>query len=439
MPSVSALVKRVLPKSLLGRSLLILVTPLVLLQVVSALIFFETHWSKVTLKMARTVAADIAVVIDLMREFPDAHHQQWIFHRASDLNFRLKMMPGKILENTVPQGNNLGERMLILAMDEYVRKPFRFYPNMEARHMVIDVQLAHGVLRVIVSDKRLFSSTASVFVLWMVGTSLLLFGVATIFMRNQVRPIRRLARAADDFGKGRDSPKFKPEGASEVRQAASAFIVMRDRLVRQIAQRTEMLAGVSHDLRTPLTRMKLQLAMMGDVEGAGELKQDIDDMEHMLGEYLAFARGEGGEKPAEIELSEMLHDIVAKARRKGGRIDFHSEGMVVVTGRLNALTRCLTNLLDNAVRYGRTVAVRLGVRENSVEVVIDDDGPGIPKDKRADVFKPFFRLDGSRNPVTGGVGLGMTIARDVVRAQGGDIELTDAPLGGLRVKVRLPL
>lgn len=439
MAPIGLLVKRVLPKSLLGRSLLILVTPLVLLQVVSALIFFETHWSKVTLKMARTVAADIAVTIDLMHEFPDAHHQQWMFRRASDLNFRLKTMPGKILENTTVQGDNLGERMLIQAMNEYVRKPFRLYPNMEARHMVIDVQLAHGVLRVIVSDKRLFSSTASVFVLWMVGTSLLLFGVATIFMRNQVRPIRRLARAADDFGKGRDSPKFKPEGATEVRQAASAFILMRDRLVRQIAQRTEMLAGVSHDLRTPLTRMKLQLAMMGDVEGADEIKQDIDDMERMLGEYLAFARGEGEEKPITINLSEVLQDIVAKARRKGGRIDFHCEGTILVAARRGALIRSLTNLLDNAMRYAQTVAVRLGERRESVEIVIDDDGPGIPEDKRKDVFKPFFRLDGSRNPVTGGVGLGMTIARDVVRAQGGDIELGDAPLGGLRVKIRLPL
>ncbi len=434
------LIKRLLPRSLLGRSLLIIVIPLILLQVVSGIIFYESHWDKVSLRLARGLAGDIAMVIQFLRQYPEPENRRWIFDVAADrLGMVVTFREDEILPNTGPEASGIMERMLVRAMRDYVDKPFRFDTRSLDRHVIVTVQLSGGVLEIITSRKRLFSSTTYIFVLWMVGISLLLFGVATIFMRNQVKPIRRRAAAADSFGKGRDVPHFKPEGAREVRQAASAFVAMRERIQRQISQRTEMLAGVSHDLRTPLTRMKLQLELLERDEGVAELKEDVGEMEHMLDAYLAFARGEGEEAHVPTELGGLLHDVTSQARRKGGAIDLHTEGALTVPLKPAAFKRCMTNVIDNALRYADHVSVRAGRRGDAIEITVDDDGPGIPEDKQEEVFKPFFRLDSSRNPNTGGVGLGLTIARDVVRGHGGDIALGEAPGGGLRARIRLPL
>lgn len=440
MGPITTSIKRFLPKSLLGRSLLIIVTPLVVLQLVSAAIFFETHWDKVTLRLARGVAGDISAVIDLLRRHPDVENRDWIFSVAADnMELVVSIKDKAVLANDSREPSGLMERMLARALKSHVGRPFRIDSDSIDRHVVIDVQLASGVLHVITTRKRMFSSTAYVFVIWMVGTSLILFGLATIFMRNQVKPIRRLAVAAENFGKGRDEPGFKPEGASEVRQAASAFLAMRERILRQITQRTDMLAGVSHDLRTPLTRMKLQLEMLGDDKGADELKADVAEMEHMLDGYLAFARGEGTEKPIATDLTALLEEAAAQARRKGGIVDLHTEGRLTVPLRPHAFKRCLTNLMDNAIRFAEHVSVRAGKRDDAIEITVDDDGPGIPDDQREEVFRPFYRIEGSRNPGTGGVGLGLTIARDVVRGHGGDITLSQSPNGGLRARLRVPL
>ena len=433
--------KEYLPRSLLGRSLLIVVTPLVILQVVSAFMFYESHWDKVSRRMARSLAGDVASLIAIVRRYPEAPDRDWAFSMvARNKELSVNLLPGAILPNEAPPWTDDLGRLLADEMAGLVQKPIRVDTESVDRHVIIDVQLPDGVLTVVTTRKRLSSPTTTVFVLWMVGTSLILLGVATIFMRNQVRPIRRLAVAADAFGKGRDVTSFKPEGAKEVRQAASAFLAMRERIQRQISQRTAMLAGVSHDLRTPLTRMRLQMEMMGVAEEAvTALKGDIAEMEHMLEGYLAFARGEGSEPQKPSEMGALLADVVAQARRNGGVVDLHTEGPITVPVRPNAFRRCVTNLLENALRYARHVSVRIGRRDDTVELLIDDDGPGIPEAHREDVFKPFYRLEGSRNPVTGGVGLGLTIARDVVRNHGGDIALADAPTGGLRVRVRLPL
>lgn len=437
---MKSFIKSLLPKSLLGRSLMIIVMPLVLLQVISALIFYESHWHKVSLTLSRGVAGDIASVIDLMRISPEGESYDWIFDLPRrNMNMLMEFQDGKIISSSKSIISGKMEETLIKAMREGVGLPFYIDSESYQRHVIIDVQLPEGVLHVVTSRKRLFSSTTYVFVMWMVGSSLILFAVATIFMRNQVKPIRRLADAADNFGKGRDAPNFKPEGATEVRQAAAAFINMRDRIQLQISQRTKMLAGVSHDLRTPLTRMKLQLEMASQEESLAELKGDIAEMEHMLEGYLAFARGEGGEVPVEVDLGELLGSVVEKARRQGGLIDLHVESTITVPLRAKVFRRCLTNLIENAMRYAEHVSVKAGRRDNQVDITIDDDGPGIPQDKYGDVFKPFFRIDESRNPGTGGVGLGMTIARDVVRAHGGDIVLADSPNGGLRARIKLPL
>lgn len=449
MIAPGALIKSWLPHGLLGRSLLILVTPLIVLQLVSAYVFYGTHWDLVTRRLALGLAGDIGAVISLMEAYPGEANRSIIFamaQRTMALDITLidkaqlqrtgMLGAAPALQNFIA-GYSL-EDNIDAAMEVAVRRPFFVDAKSSEKIVEIQVQLPEGVLNVRASRKRLYSPTTTVFVLWMVGTSLLLIGIATLFMRNQVRAVKRLARAADSFGKGHDVPDFKPEGAVEVRQAAAAFALMRERINRQIAQRTDMLAGVSHDLRTPLTRMKLQLAMMkGD--GVADLAADVADMERMVEGYLAFARGEGGEAAEPTSLSALLEDVVAKLRREGHAIDLHCEEELSLPLRPHAMARCLTNLVGNAARYGKHVAVRAGRRGEAVEVLIDDDGPGIPAERREEAFKAFVRLEASRNPKTGGVGLGLTIARDIVHGHGGEITLEDSPYGGLRARVRLPV
>jgi len=277
----------------------------------------------------------------------------------------------------------------------------------------------------------------------MVGSALILTGIAIVFLRNQVRPIERLALAADAFGKGRSVPDFNPYGATEVRRAARAFLTMRERIERHVQQRTEMLAGVSHDLKTPLTRMKLSLAMMGDSPDTKALRDDIAEMERMLDEYLEFARGESGEQPATTDLSELVHEAASSAARAGStiadRIALTLPAGVFVTARRMALKRSITNLIDNALKHGTRVAVSVSAQTRTAEVIVEDDGPGIPESRTEEAFRPFHRLDEGRNLQAGGVGLGLAIARDVARAHGGDILLGKSDLGGLRATIRLPV
>lgn len=441
MTRPGAWLKRLLPQGLLGRSLLIIVMPLVVLQLVSAYVFYGSHWETVARRLAKGLAGDIGSVIEMSRAFPDADSRSVILSiAAAKMELDIRFASGGILPNQPqPPPASFLERAMAEAMDERVQRPYRLDADRFEREVVILVQLSDGLLEIYAPKKRLFSSTTTVFILWMLGTAMLLFGIATVFMRNQVRSVRKLAVAADRFGKGLDVANFKPEGATEVRQAAQAFNLMRQRIQRQIQQRTEMLAGVSHDLRTPLTRMKLQLAILGDMEGRAELDEDVAEMERMVEGYLAFARGEGSEQPQSADLPVLVDEVVGRFRRQGSTIDLHSEGEIIMPLRPDAMARALGNLVGNAIRYGGHVWVRVGRRQGAAEVLIDDDGPGIPPDSREEVFKPFTRLDQSRNSGTGGVGLGLTIARDIVRTHGGDVLLEDSPLGGLRARVRLPL
>ena len=435
------MIKKILPKSLLGRTLLIIVTPLVLLQLVSATVFYESHWTKVSRSMARSLAGDISALIELLHQ---DHSPQGITAirelAANNMGLVVTLEKNKILAN-VPEKKSVSivDKMFVRSLKNSVQRPFKIDNKSLDNHLIVSIQLQEGVFEVILNRKRLFSSTTYIFVLWMVGTSMILFGVATIFMRNQVKPIRRLAAAANELGKGRDAPKLKPEGAREIRQASAAFIAMRDRIQRQITQRTDMLAGVSHDLRTPLTRMKLQLEMVKDSSDTAALKDDVAEMEHMVEGYLAFARGEGFETPKPTNIAHILGDVVVSAKRRGTEVDFHTEGQFVVRIRQNAFKRCINNLLDNADRHATHVSIRTGKRGEAIEITVDDDGPGIPEHLRDEAFKPFFRLDESRNPETGGVGLGLTIARDIIRGHGGDIILGDSPSGGLRARLTLPI
>lgn len=431
--------KKFLPRSLLGRSLLIVVTPLIVLQAVSAYIFYESHWDQVSKSLALGLAGDVAMVVDLLRHDPSEAGREQVLEAAErTMDIAVSLEPGEILPNMYAIHTAL-EGEVRRALRDRLDKPARVDAESNPDVVFIDVQLPEGVLSVVAPRSRLFSTTIYVFVLWTVGGTLMLLGIATMFMRSQVRPVLRLARAADNFGKGRDVPNFKPEGAREVRLAARAFIAMRARILRQITQRTEMLAGVSHDLRTPLTRMKLELAMMKSSDGVAALKDDVCEMERMLEGYLDFARGEGAETPEPRDVVALLDEAVRQANRISVGVELKAEGELVVPLRPDAFRRCISNLIGNASRYARHVAVDAGKRGRTIEIVIDDDGPGIPENQREEVFKPFFRLEGSRNPGTGGVGLGMTIARDVARGHGGEIVLGDSPEGGLRVRLQLPL
>jgi len=387
------------------------------------------------------VAGDIAAVIEAMQIDPSPAHYARIFGIAQNkMQMKIVFRPdARLPDSPILIRHNLVDEKLSAALASFVGRKFLIDTRSREKEVEVQVQLDDGVLHVELPRRRLFSSTTYVFILWMVGTSLILFAVATVFMRKQVRPIRRLADAAEAFGKGRDVPDFRPEGATEVKQAAGAFVVMRDRIKRQIAQRTEMLAGVSHDLRTPLTRMKLELALLGDSPDAEGLKADVAEMERMLNGYLAFARGEGTEQTVDTDLTALIEDVVGNARREGASVELTAEPQMVVPLRPDAFRRCLSNLVANAQRYARRVAVAAVRRGGAIEITVDDDGPGVPPERREDVFRPFFRLDPSRNPETGGIGLGLTIARDVARSHGGDLTLDESPFGGLRARVRLPV
>jgi two-component system osmolarity sensor histidine kinase EnvZ len=433
--------KAVLPRSLFGRAVMIIVTPLMLLQVVATWVFYEDHWDTVSRRLAYSVGGDVAAVIELMKLAQEPEDYARIFDIARDkMDLRIDFVPGDMLPNEpVVVRETLVDRLLANALNARVNRPFLIDSRSLKNFIEIHVQLPEGVLRVVVRRTRLFSSTTYVFILWMVGTSMALFGIATLFMRAQMRPIRRLASAANAFGKGRNVPDFKPEGAEEVRQAGAAFNLMRARIQRQIQQRTEMLAGVSHDLRTPLTRMKLELAMLPESNEVAELKADVAEMEKMVEGYLAFARGEGTEQPELTDLAQLLREVVSSAARAGTAIELEVEGPMPVSIRPDAFRRCLNNLIANAQRHARRIAVTAEYVGAAIEIAVDDDGPGIPEAMREEVFRPFFRLDSSRNPETGGIGLGLTIARDVMLSHGGDITLGRSPLGGLRALLRLPV
>ncbi len=435
------MLKRLLPKTLFGRSLIIIVAPVVLLQLIATFIFYQRHWDTVTRRMTTVLAGEIAAVIEARKVFtgPDDWDRTFALVQTN-MELAVWWEPGAVLPAEAPPMNMFStiDQRLNEALTRQLAYPFQVDRVSDPEKIAISVQLEDGVLHFLTSKKRVWSSTTYIFVMWMVGTSLVLLAIAIVFLRNQVRPIRRLALAAEAFGKGRDVATIKPEGAREIRAAAAAFLRMRQRIQRQISQRTEMLAGVSHDLRTPLTRMKLELAMLGGGEEVEALKADVAEMERMIEGYLAFARGQDTEPVRQTDLGELLREVVADARRQGTTVTLETDGDLVLQVRPDALRRCITNLVENARRYAGTVEVSAARRKDAVEIVVDDGGAGIPPEERENVFRPFFRLDQSRNPDTGGSGLGLTIARDVARSHGGDIVLGESPAGGLRATVRLP-
>ncbi|MDE2230023.1 MAG: two-component sensor histidine kinase [Alphaproteobacteria bacterium] len=432
--------KRILPRSLYGRSLLIVILPLVLAQSIATWIFYDRHWETVARHLSTSVAADIALTLDSLSIADNEQERQLIFQRAAaETQLIYVLQRGQTLTTSLrPATGTRMEATLAHAIAERVGLPFQLGDEFHGQAILVSIQTSDGVMQVTVPRDRLFTPTTYIFIMWMVGSSLVLFAIALVFMRNQIKSLKRLAVAVDDFGKGRDVPSFKVEGATEVRQTGMAFLRMRDRIQRAITQRTEMLAGVSHDLRTPLTRMRLALELQKDDPRTAELKADVAAMERMIQGYIDFARGEGNEQTRPADLVALVRALAAGLGQAGAPVMMALPEECVLPLRPDAMHRCFGNLIANARRYGKHVWVTVVEGKTLVEVLIDDDGPGIPPADRENVFRPFFRLDPSRNPATGGTGLGLAIARDVARAHGGEIVLEDSPHGGLRARIRLP-
>ena len=429
------------PKGLYARVLLIIMTPMVILQSVVAFVFMERHWNTVTRRLSAAVTQDIAGVIDVYHSYPQDPQRvtlRRIAHQRLDLT--VDFLPLGEMPSPGPKPFfSLLDQTLSVELRRKVGRPFWIDTVGRSSLVEIRIQLDDAVMRIFAQRSSAYASNSHIFLLWMVGTSLVLLVVAILFMRNQIKPILALADAAESFGKGREVPSFQPRGAREVRRAAHAFIEMKRRVERAVDQRTTMLAGVSHDLRTLLTRFKLELALLGDSPEIDAMKRDVDEMARMLEAYLAFARGDSGEPSLPADIGALLEEIRADAERDGLRASANFYGDPIVTIRPAAFRRCIGNLVSNAARFADTVSLT-GHRDHRwVTITVDDDGPGIPADKRQEVFKPFLRLDDARNQDEGGTGLGLAIARDIARSHGGDITLSDSPLGGLRASVRVPV
>ncbi len=441
-------IKRYLPRSLFARSLLILAVPIILIQVISTYVFFDRHWSKMAGRLALAVSGEVAFLVEDVRKTPVESYVEELAKNSQEyLQLSIRYVPeGEIKPDPVRYigRGDIIKKTLAKELERRLKHPYRILVDVEEKWIQVQVQLEDGALIVTSPERRLFSSSGYVFLLWMIGVSVILLVVAILFMRNQIRPIKRLAIAAERFGKGRSVPFFKPEGAREVRQAAKAFLGMRERIDRQIQSRTAMLAGVSHDLRTPLTRIKLQAEMMGESDDVLAMKSDVEDMERMINAYLQFARGDGDEEVEKTDVEEILQRLAINFERNGLDVNMErKEGNFALFLRPVAMERCLTNIISNAQKYAHHVWVSLEKvsRENDadyIKITIDDDGEGIKEELYEDVFKPFFREDESRNLKTGGVGLGLPIAQDIVFAHGGDIQLGKSPQGGLRVVIVLP-
>ncbi len=438
---VGRLLKSFMPTGLYARSLLIIVTPMVILQSVVAFVFMERHWNTVTRRLSAAVTQDIAGLIDVYHLYPQDRDRLTLRRIAAQrLGLDIDFLNGLDLPPPGPKPFfSLLDQALSVEIRQKIGRPFWIDTVGRSSLVEIRIRLDDVVMRVLAPRSAAYASNSEIFLLWMVGTSLVLLIVAILFLRNQIRPILALADAAESFGKGREVPGFRPRGASEVRRAALAFIEMKRRVERTIEQRTTMLAGVSHDLRTLLTRFKLELALIGDSPEVEALRKDVDEMGRMLEDYLAFARGDTGEQSAPTDMAAFLDELKADAERHGHKASVVFHGHPIVTVRPAAFKRCLANLVSNASRFASTVAIT-GHRDHRwLTVTVDDDGPGIPPLMRDEVFKPFLRLDDARNQDEGGTGLGLAIARDIARSHGGDITLADSPLGGLRAVVRVPV
>jgi len=436
------MLRRYLPKSLYARVVLIVILPIFLMQAVITYVFFARHWDLVTANLSANVAGQIALITKLYQDNPDDAARADITARAlADLDLSVRHetkrgLPAEDKRSIFNVYNSTFDRQLNEALDQ----PYWFNTQSWPAFVEVRVATPDGNLVFFAYRDRVFATTGPIFVLWLVGTSILLGLIAIAFLRNQVRSILRLANAAEAFGRGRDAPDYRPSGATEVRKAGYAFIAMRERIRRQLSQRTTMLAGVSHDLRTPLTRIKLALEMQPETPEIGDLKNDVLEMERMVEAYLEFARNEAvDEYPGSFNLAEMISEVSNNAKRSGHLLHTDIPANIVISARRSALKRAVGNLVNNGLRHAKNVWVTAKRLDRYIELYVDDDGPGLDASLHEEVFKPFSRLDEARNLNESGMGLGLTVVRDVARSHGGDAVLERSDHGGLRAVLRLPI
>lgn len=438
--------KKYIPRSLFGRSLIIFLAPMLLLQAVVTYIYIESYYEGVTGQMTKAVAREINYAVGLIEEADeDAEQTQARLDEfAAPLGMRLGLVEGEIVEQSAIRAfYDVSGGAVEETFKEDVERPMALDLASSDETVEARIQTSRGVLRALIDRDRMIGADPAFLLYFMFGFSVLLMLIAVYFLRLQIMPIRQLAAAADDFGKGRDRP-FRPRGADEVKRAGAAFLDMKERLEKQIEQRTKMLSGVSHDLRTPLTRMKLALAMADDSPEMAELSSDVNEMERMLQEFLAFARGEKGEDITDVDPVAIAEEVAADARRRGGRVSVLStiDTPEAPTAKLRqiAIKRALANLVGNAMEFGDRVDISTRLTRKFIEFNIEDSGPGIPEHARELAFRPFERLDKARNQDRGGgVGLGLSIALDIARSHGGELSLHESErLGGLKARLRMP-
>ena len=438
------LIKKYLPSSLFGRTLLILVVPTILAQVLTVYIFYERHYSNLSRHLAESLAGEVVTVTQYLESANDPESEKAFLARSKNLFFfNPKLMPLNNVKNYTQNLSKFRFKYYNTRLKNALGKPFEVYSDGSEKITTI-VYFSNSALVIDVPYKRLYNSTSMIFLYWMIGSTFILTIIAIIFLRNQIRPIIRLARLADGFGRGHELPRnFKPEGAKEIRQAGSAFLNMRERISRHLKQRTEMLAGISHDLRTPLTRMKLELEIIKSKQPELDLKgfeQDIKELEVMVSSYLDFVRKDETEEVVDVNLADLIAEVAAGLRDKQDGITFNKpDSKIMAKLRPNQFARAAKNLLDNALKFGSKAEISIVPWQDAIMVIFDDNGAGIPANKREDVFKPFYRIDSSRNLDAGGTGLGLSIVRDIINSHGGTVELSDSPLGGLRAVIKLPI
>jgi two-component system osmolarity sensor histidine kinase EnvZ len=430
----------ILPKGLYWRTILIILVPAALLQVIITLVFLDDHWQATSKRMSQGVASDVALIIQLYERNPTPENFADVRQLARrPLRLEIELFPSAPVD--VPRCRAFGsviDRYFTRALYDQLGREVFYDSSCPGTQVIVRVPTNEGVLQLKAFRDRVQARSGPLFVAWIIGATLFLGALSIIFIRNQVRPIEKLADAMERFGRGEDSGPFRVRGAREVRGATHVFFDMRERVTRLMDQRAQLLAGVSHDLRTPLTRLKLQLALMTPSPEVEDAKRDLSEMEETLEEYLAFAKGLGEEAPSPVDVGAITAEVVENSSRSGADVSIDVSGDIAIPARARALKRCLANLIDNAAAHGDKVQVSVKGEPEAVIVSVDDNGPGIPEELYEEAFRPFSRLDATRSRNQKGVGLGLAIARDVARSHGGDILLGQSPLGGLRAALRLP-
>tara|TARA_B100000586_G_scaffold106049_1_gene76042 strand:- start:260 stop:1573 length:1314 start_codon:yes stop_codon:yes gene_type:complete len=428
--------KKILPKQLFYRSLIIVAAPIIIMQITISIVFFDSLWIKTKKEMIRTLVNEIATFIDAY-ENENNDKEQIIKLFENHLQFNIKYETNKNFPDIFTE-------RWFSPIDRSLRRElksqnFNYWFDTTGYKNLIDLKLKYknGYFQFFIPRERLSTTPVRLFALWITLPAILVIFIAILFLKNQTRPITKLAEASEKFGKGEDVEDYRPSGALEIRKAGLEFDRMRKRILRHLNQRSEMLSGISHDLRTPLTRIKLQLAFIKDKEITNKLSRDVDEMEKMLNEYLQFSRSNFTEKSEKFNLSELIMSIVKKYENKNILVDQKTE--VFFSGRKNLIQRSLNNLLDNAINFSKNIKVTQQKIKRSILILVEDDGPGIPSSEYENVFKPFYKVDKSRNQTRSSVGLGLSIASDIVRSHGGNIELGKSEMGGLKIKIVLPV